>query len=76
MRKMLMRMWRGVLSPGGPCALEVNTATGDVVRGATLETVKGMAASPERLAASASLSHRAFVFVRECTAQCEHGAVG
>jgi hypothetical protein len=69
MRKMLMRIYLDVCSPGGPCALEVKTATGDVATGAILENVRGTLKSPARFAASVSLSEIALELVREWTAQ-------
>lgn len=76
MRKMLMRMCLEICSPGGPWALEVNTATGDAITGATLEYVTGVLRSPDRWGASICTSEAVLAFLRECTAQCEHGAVG
>ena len=76
MRKVLMRICLGIASPGGPCALEVKTATGVTVTGATLEKWRGILGSAERLAAPVSLSEAVFGVVRECTAQCGHGPIG
>ena len=76
MRKILMRICLRVESPGGPCALEVKTAAGDMVTGATLEKLRGILRSTGLLAASVALSEAVLGFVRECTAQCEHGLVG
>ena len=76
MRKMLMRICRDVESPGGPCALEGSTGTRDKVTGATLETGTGVLRATERLTASDALNETSLEFVRECTAQCEHGLVG
>jgi predicted mannosyl-3-phosphoglycerate phosphatase (HAD superfamily) len=76
MRKMLMRICLGLASPGGPCALEVKTATGDIATWATLEEWSGIPRSTERLAASVSLSETALGVVRECTAQWEQGPIG
>jgi hypothetical protein len=69
MRKMLMRIYLDVCSPGGPWALEVKTATRDVVTGATLENVRGTLTPSVRFAASVSLSEIALEVVREWTAQ-------
>lgn len=76
MRKMLMRMYLEICSPGGPWALEANTATGDAITGAILEYVTRVLRSPDRWGASICTSEAVFAFLRECTAQCEQGAVG
>lgn len=76
MRKMLMRMCLGLASPGGPCALEVKTATGETIAGATPEMFSGIAKSIERLATSVARNESALGVVRECTAQCEHASMG
>ena len=76
MRKLLLRICLGVACPGGPCALEVKTATGETMIGATPEPFSGILKSIERLAASVSLKETALGVVRECTAQCEHGPIG
>ena len=76
MRKMLMRICLGLASPGGPCALEVKTATGETIAGATPETVSRILKSIERFAASVSLSEAVVGVLRECTAQCEQSPIG
>lgn len=76
MRKMLMRICLGLASPGGPCALEVKTATGETIAGATPEAFSGILKSIERLATSVALNEPALGVVRECTAQCEQASIG
>lgn len=65
MRKMLMRICLDVESPGGPCALEVKTATVEGVTAATLGTLSGTLKSSERVAVSVSLSEALFGVVFE-----------
>ncbi len=62
---MLMRIYLGEGSHGGPCALELKTGMGDAAIGLTLETWCGMFRSTERLAASAFVSEAVFGFLRE-----------
>jgi len=76
MRKMFMRMCRGVDAPGGPCALEINTATEDVWRVTTAGTASGTAKLPDRLDASVTFNETALGVVRECTAQCGQNPEG
>ncbi len=76
MRKILMRICLGVVVPGGPCDLKVSTAIRDDETVATIEKVRGLLRSPERLAASVSLREAVFGVALECSAQCGHGTVG
>ena len=69
MRKILMRICLGLSWPGGPCALEVNTAALDVETGTIVETVRGMLKSAERFGASISLKEIELELEREWTAQ-------
>ena len=71
-----MRICRGLRSPGGPCALKVNTAALEVTTGRRVETVREMAEWAERFGASVSLKEIALELEREWTAQWEHGLVG
>lgn len=73
---MLMRMCLGIVSPGGPCALEVKMATGETIAGATPETLSGILKPIERLVTSVALNETELGVVRECTAQCEHASIG
>ena len=63
-------------SPGGPCALEVKTATGETIAWATLAKFSGIMKSIERFASSVSLIEAVVGVLRECTAQCEQGPIG
>jgi len=71
-----MRRCLGLSSPGGPCALEVNTAALDATTGTIVETVRGMLKSAERFGVSVPLKETALELEREWTAQWEHGLVG
>ena len=64
-----MRRCLGLSSPGGPCALEVNTATLDVETETLVETVRGMLKSAERFGVSISLKEIELELEREWTAQ-------
>jgi hypothetical protein len=76
MRKMLIRMCRDVVVPGGPCALEIKTATEDVSTATKPGTASGIAKLPDRFEASVSLSETALGVVRECIAQCGQNSEG
>jgi len=76
MRKMLIRTCRGVVSPGGPCALKVKIARLGISTETTRGTASGIANIPDRFEASISLSDIAGGAVLECIAQCEHSPIG
>ena len=65
MRKMLMRMYLGVVVPGGPCALEVKTDTNDISTETKVGTASGTEKFPDRFDVSISVSDEAFGAVRE-----------
>ena len=69
MRKILMRICLGLRSPGGPCALEVNTGALDVITGTIVGTPRGMVKPAERFGVSVSLKEIALELEREWTAQ-------
>ena len=71
-----MRMYLVVAFPGGPCALDVKTAAGEVSTETTPSTQTGTVKSAERFTTSVSLSDIAFEVVRECIAQWLQGPLG
>ena len=60
MRKTFMRICLVVDSPGGPCALECNTAAGPTITGATVEDWRGILSSADRFGTSVCLSEAGF----------------
>jgi len=76
MRKILMRICRGVLVPGGPWALESNTATEGVSKVTDAATTPGFAKLSNRLEDSAALSEMSLGVDLECTAQCGQNSDG
>jgi len=63
MRKTLMRIYLVVDAPGGPCALEFNTAAGPTITGATMEKSRGILKSAKRLGASVTLNEAGLGFL-------------
>lgn len=60
-----MRIYLAVDSPGGPCALEVNTAVDLTRTGTTVEKWRGILSPVERFGASISLSEAGYGFLLE-----------